>query len=181
MKPAEPVQESNQTRLVLMPRDENQDQPMPDALAPASLMLDSRLSEITRAQIWAEALADRLRLSEEVRYAVLLCLEEALANVVLHGYRNEPGHPICLRACVSDDALLFEVQDKAPPFALEDALRSTERGDHVPLESLSPGGYGLGLLRHFSRSLVHEKLADGNRLAMSFPYRCVRTGHQAAP
>ena len=164
-----------------MPRDENPDQPMPHALGPASLLLDSRLSELTRAQIWAEDLADRLRLSEDVRYAILLCLEEALANVVLHGYRNEPGHPICLRARVSDDALLFEVQDKAPPFALEDALRSTENGEREQLESLTPGGYGLGLLRHFSESLVHEKLADGNRLAMSFPYRCDRTGHQAAP
>ena len=145
---------------------------MPDGLAPPdSLMLDSQLSEISRAQAWAEALAARLGLSGQVRYAVLLCLEEALANVVLHGYRNEPGHPISVRARVSEDSLLFEVQDNAPPFAPEDAPQSTRKGEPALLESLIPGGYGLGLLRHFSESLVHEKLADGNRLAMSFPIR----------
>lgn len=178
MKPAETVQESNQTRWVVMPFDENQDQPLPDRFAPESLMLDSRLSELSRAQAWAGALADRLRLSGEVRYAVLICLEEALANVVLHGYRNEPGHPISLRARIANGALLVEVQDKAPPF---DPEAAPSLAGNRELESLTPGGYGLGLIRHFSGSLVHETLADGNRLAMSFPHRPDHTGDQTAP
>lgn len=65
------------------------------------LELDSRLSELSRVQPWVESLADRHGFEEEARFAMQLCIEEALANVVLHGYRGEPGHPIVIQASVS--------------------------------------------------------------------------------
>jgi len=90
-----------------MPNEEPQD----------SLVLDSKLTELSRAQSWADSLADRVGLSADTRYAISLCLEEALANVVLHGYRNEPGHAIVLRSWRSSDTRSFTIEDTAPPFA----------------------------------------------------------------
>lgn len=132
------------------------------------LVLDSRLAELSRAQSWAETLAGRLSLNEDIRYAIHLCLEEVLANVVLHGYQSESGHPIVIRSWRTPDALYFAIEDKAPPFSPTDTSRSTGRSEPVSLESLTPGGNGIPLLRHFAGSLVYEQLIDGNRLTIGF-------------
>lgn len=71
------------------------------------LVLDSSITELSRAQSWAETFAVRLSLHEDTRYAMHLCLEEALANVVLHGYQNESGHPIVIRRWHSSDTLIL--------------------------------------------------------------------------
>lgn len=132
------------------------------------LVLDSRLSELSRAQVWAEALADRLGLNQKTRYAMRLCLEESLANIILHGYASEAGHPIVIRSWFSDGVLYLAVEDKAPAFAPDDAPLSAGESQSATLESLQPGGYGIRLLRHFAGSLTYERLPDGNRLTIGF-------------
>lgn len=132
------------------------------------LVLDSKLTELGRAQSWVEALANRVGLSAEKRYAISLCLEEALANVVLHGYRNEPGHPIVLRSWLSGGTLSFAIEDKAPHFPTEGDPVIPEAYKPGSLESLTPGGHGIRLLRHFAGSVFYEKLPDGNRLTIGF-------------
>jgi serine/threonine-protein kinase RsbW len=133
------------------------------------LVLDSRLTEVRRAQAWAEALAARLNLSEKTRYALLLCLEESLANIVLHGYSGESGHPIAIRCWLAEGLLFVAVEDRAPVFAPAGVPPESEASPQAGIESLQPGGYGIGLLRHFARELVYEKLPEGNRLIMGFP------------
>jgi anti-sigma regulatory factor (Ser/Thr protein kinase) len=133
------------------------------------LVLDSRLAELSRAQSWVEELVNRLGLNEKASYAIRLCLEEALANVVLHGYRNEPGHPVVIRYQLSSDMLSFAIEDKAPPFNPIDTSPSDTQSEPPSLESLVPGGNGIRLLRQFAESLVYERLADGNRLTIGFP------------
>jgi serine/threonine-protein kinase RsbW len=132
------------------------------------LVLDSRLVELSRAQSWAEAITDRLGISENTRYAIRLCLEEALTNIVLHGYRNEPGHPIIIHFKPSSDMLAFAIEDKAPAFNPVGTPPSTGNSELVNLEALKPGGNGIPLLRHFAESLVYERIPDGNRLTIGF-------------
>jgi len=131
------------------------------------LQLDSRLSELSIVVPWAEALSDRYGLREETRYAVNLCLEEALANVVQHGYNNEPGHPIVIEAYVSAGSLFFAVEDKAPPFAPVDPGERTPRP--LVLDAMEPGGNGIRLIHRFAGSVSYEPLPDGNRLTIGFP------------
>lgn len=142
---------------------------MPNKEPQAFLVLDSKLAELRRAQSWVEALADRVGLGADTRYAVSLCLEEALANILLHGYHNEPGHPIVLRSWISNGTLSFAIEDKAPPFSPEDAPAIPETSEPKSLESLTPGGQGIRLLRHFAGSLAYERLPVGNRLTIRFP------------
>ncbi|QNI33162.1 ATP-binding protein [Alloacidobacterium dinghuense] len=132
------------------------------------LVLDSRLTEVSRAQSWAEAFADRFGVTENIRYAIRLCLEEALANVIRHGYRSESGHRIVIRCWCSSDTLFFAIDDKALLFNPADALPRDDGSEPVSLESIAPGGNGLPLLRHFAGSLAYERLPEGNRLTMGF-------------
>ncbi len=135
---------------------------------PSLLEMDSQLSELIRVQEWIDALVNFYGLGEETRFAIQLCMEEALANVVLHGYLSEPGHPIVIRSWASDSALYFAVEDKAPPFA-PSAPDSSNGGSPANLESITPGGNGIRLLHRFVGSLVYERLSHGNRLTMGFP------------
>jgi serine/threonine-protein kinase RsbW len=130
--------------------------------------LDSQLTELSRVQPWIEALADLHGLGEDARFAIQLCMEEALANVVMHGYGNEPGHPIVIQSWVSNGALFFAIEDKATPFAPgePDSRDNVAKPD---LETMTPGGNGIRLMRRFAGSLTYEKLSDGNRITMSFP------------
>ena len=133
------------------------------------LVLDSRLTEVSRAQSWAEAFADRFCVSENTRYAIRLCLEEALANVIRHGYRSESGHPVVIRCWRSPDTLFFAIDDNAPLFNPADTPTRVDGSEPVSLESIVPGGNGLPLLRHFAGSLAYERLPEGNRLTIGFP------------
>lgn len=130
--------------------------------------LDSRLTELTRVQPWIEALAEQHGFSENTRFAMHLCVEEALANVVMHGYGNEPGHPIVIRSSVSARELFLVIEDKAPAFA---PVEPAPPGDAtaVDLETMQPGGNGIRLLYRFAGSLAYERFSDGNRLTIGFP------------
>lgn len=133
------------------------------------LELDSSLAELSRAWPWAEAVADQHGLSDETRYAVQLCLEEALANVVLHGYGNEPGHPILIRSSITDGWLFIAIEDEAAPFAAVEAKSSSEGPKPASLESMQPGGNGIKLMRRFAGSMNYEPLPRGNRFVLGFP------------
>jgi len=140
------------------------------------LVLDSRLAELSRAQSWADSAADRLNLSERTRYTIRLCLEEALANVILHGYKSESGHPIVIRRWLASDILYFAIEDKAPPFAPDDDPPSTGTPGVRSIESLTPGGNGIQLLRHFADSLAYKQLREGNQLTIGFSIRQAQEG-----
>jgi serine/threonine-protein kinase RsbW len=156
--PALPLHALTQPELLM---DEPQDR----------LELDSRLTDLSRVSPWIEAVANRFLLGEELRFALHLCIEEALANVVLHGYRNEPGHPIIVAFSLAGSALAFTVEDQAPPFAPPDIplADDPDRHSNPSLASLEPGGNGIRLLRHFAGSLAYERTAHGNRLTIGFP------------
>jgi anti-sigma regulatory factor (Ser/Thr protein kinase) len=132
------------------------------------LELDSRLSELSRVQPWIETVADRYGFGQDARFAIHLCMEEALANVVLHGYRNEPGHPIVLRASVAGSSLFFRIDDKAPPFVPADPPSRADALPPVSLETIQPGGNGIHLLHRFAESLAYDVLPEGNRLTIGF-------------
>ncbi len=135
------------------------------------LELDSRLTELNRVQPWVDAVADRCGFAEETRFAIQLCLEEALANVILHGYRSEPGHPIVIRTSVSAGILSITVDDQAPPFSPIETYSHSPNDATNPasLESITPGGNGIRLLHQFAGSLSYKRLSNGNRLSIAFP------------
>jgi serine/threonine-protein kinase RsbW len=125
---------------------------------------------MVRFQPWMDRIANRLGLAEETRFAVDLCVEEAVANVILHGYRSEPGHPIIIRNSVSAGSLCITIDDQAPPFP---AIESQSRLPHdklnpISLETAIPGGNGIMLLHKFAKSLSYERLLDSNRLTLFF-------------
>ncbi len=128
------------------------------------LSLTSSLSELERVSPWVSDLAENCEISGETRFAIELCLEEVLSNIVRHGYRSEPGHEITVDFARERDSLVFVVEDSAPPF---EPLEPADSGP-VSLETITPGGQGIRLLYRFASSVQYDRLPGGNRLTIRF-------------
>lgn len=131
------------------------------------LQLTSDLSELERVAPWVGELAEEHDISAETRFAIELCLEEVLSNIVRHGYRGDRGRAITIDFASADDALVFVVEDGAPhfePIAPADAVPES-------LDTIKPGGQGIRLLYRFAESVKYDRLPEGNRLTIEFPAR----------
>jgi serine/threonine-protein kinase RsbW len=128
------------------------------------LELDSSLTELARVAPWVGELADEYDISGETRFAIELCLEEVLSNIVRHGYRGEAGRQISIDFSKRDGDLIFVVEDSAPHF------EPLEPEDVVPesLDTITPGGQGIRLLYRFAGSVKYERLDGRNRLTIGF-------------
>lgn len=134
-----------------------------------SLTLAGRLQELTTVWPWVEALAAAYGIPDTILFSVNLCLEEALSNIVRHGYGGGSSLPIHVEFVPEPpDRFEFVIEDQAPPF---DPLKfSGDEETIVPEPSfdLEPGGHGIRLLRKFAGTLDYEQLKDGNRLTIGF-------------
>jgi anti-sigma regulatory factor (Ser/Thr protein kinase) len=129
------------------------------------LTLASRLDDLDLFWPWVEALALAYSIPDDIRFAIDLCLEEALSNVIRHGYRSEPGHPITVDFRAEQGSVQFILEDQAPPF---DPKAFSPAPGPSTLDDLEPGGRGILLLRKFASHLAYERLPAGNRLTITF-------------
>jgi anti-sigma regulatory factor (Ser/Thr protein kinase) len=134
------------------------------------LTLQSQLHELARLWPWIEALAAEYAIPADTQFAIQLCLEEALSNIVRHGYRGQPDQPITVECTTPAETrkLVFTVEDRAPAFDPL-ALSAVEEAPAPTLiDQLQEGGRGIRLMRKFAGSLAYQRLPGGNRLTIVF-------------
>ncbi len=137
------------------------------ASRPASrLTIHSRLDDLLLVWPWMESLAHAYAIPAHTQFAILLCLEEALSNVIRHGYRGRAGETLTVD-CALDESnqLVLTIEDQAPPF---NPLTAPEAENPSTVDELRPGGRGIRLMRRFAGSLTYQRLPGGNRLTMRF-------------
>jgi anti-sigma regulatory factor (Ser/Thr protein kinase) len=135
----------------------------------ARLTLDSQLADLTLVWPWVDALALQYAISDQTKFAVSLCLEEALSNIIRHGHSCMPNHPITVDCAPNGESwLMFIVEDSAPPFAPSESLTPNPAAAPASIEDVTPGGQGIILMRRFADTLAWERLPNGNRLTLGF-------------
>lgn len=134
------------------------------------LTLHSRIEDLQRLASWVDALATEYVVPDDTRFAIDLCLEEALSNIIRHGYRAQIDQPITVDCkAVPPHDLVFIIEDQAPPF---DPLAYSSAEDMPPpssIDQLAVGGRGIYLMRKFAGTLAYRRLPRGNRLTIGFP------------
>jgi anti-sigma regulatory factor (Ser/Thr protein kinase) len=130
------------------------------------LVLGGDLAGMAKLPVWVDALSALYRIPEEVKFAINLCLEEAVSNVIRHGYAGRPDGSVrvsfeqagagCFAVTVEDDAPAFD------PLAHSELPRLSEQDADVV------GGQGIRLMRDFASRLEYQATAGGNRLRMEF-------------
>ena len=127
------------------------------------LILRSRLSDIAQLPAWIESLASRHAIPENVKFAINLCLEEAVSNIIRHGYGGDTGGSVIVRFAMPDeDSFVFTIDDEARPFNPLNAPMPDLRGN------VRVGGQGIHFLRRFADDLGYELSPTGNRLRIVF-------------
>jgi anti-sigma regulatory factor (Ser/Thr protein kinase) len=126
--------------------------------------LAADVAEMPRLAAWVESEAAALSLDARRLYAIQLCLEEVVANLVMHG-RPALGDAIAITVRIEDAPLRVTVEDDAEPFDLTELAPAT-----LPdvLEAVEPGGLGLGLVTSFSSSREYRSEGGLNRLVLGF-------------
>lgn len=92
---------------------------------------------------------------------LVLAVNEAVTNVMLHGYGGQPG-PVSVGVEVEGDELRVILSDRAPLF---DPTSVPPPDIHLPLEDRPLGGLGVHMMRQLTDEL-HYRVGNegGNKL-----------------
>jgi len=93
---------------------------------------------------------------------VQLAAEEAIANIIAHGYRDAPGE-IVVRCTATDEMVEVGIEDSAPPF---DPLSLPEPEITSCIEDRSIGGLGIYLIRKLMDGIEYRYEDGKNILVM---------------
>lgn len=122
------------------------------------------MSELARAGDWLIAWAERHDLPPPVTFAIRLCLEEILANIVMHAFSGGE-HAISLdMRCDAEEVVLTIVDDGMPfdPLAATAAIQATD------LAEADPGGRGLILVKNYASRRAYRREDGRNHLVLAF-------------
>jgi serine/threonine-protein kinase RsbW len=132
------------------------------------------IGAVSGAVGWVGSIASDLHLPEGQAYAMQVCLEELMANVAMHGRapaaregQGEAVDPlkVSVSVNVSRDRIIMTVEDNGRPFDISSARpRSVEGG----LDSVRPGGLGIGVIRSFADNLKYSRTETGNCVIAEF-------------
>jgi serine/threonine-protein kinase RsbW len=96
--------------------------------------------------------ATRLGADTDAVSELAIALYEALVNILLHGYQQQPG-PLMVLVMRQHDDLVVCVRDQAPHF---DPTTVPTPNTAVPLEQRPYGGMGVHMMRHFADELAYR-------------------------
>jgi anti-sigma regulatory factor (Ser/Thr protein kinase) len=128
-----------------------------------TLVLPTRLTAIDDARRWASGHAQDAQLE--------LAMTEALANVIVHSYDEQPGDELLLTLDIDDERLSLGIRDGGRPF---DPTEYREPNLDEPAE----GGYGVHLIEQLMDEVTRTALEDGSTLVLLVRYRSNHEGER---
>jgi len=126
------------------------------------LKLHSTPADVARGYQAVQAFLLARAIAPDTIHAVALAVEEALSNLVRHGYQGTVG-PIFLRARVTEAAVQIELRDRGLHFDPR-----TARPPHleVPLDERATGDLGIHLIRHTIDRIGYQRDGEENLLTL---------------
>ena len=128
------------------------------------LELRGDLSGLTRLAGWIEAGAQH-ELSADTSFAVQLCLEEAVANTIMHGAGKDDRLEIAIELERNGGTLVARIEDSGCEF---DPTQFPPLSVAKSLEEARVGDCGIHLMRCFASGLNYERQEGRNRLTLRF-------------
>ncbi len=124
-------------------------------LATLSVEADLHNLAVIRGVV-AEAAA-KIGVDTHVIDDLMLAVDEAATNIMLHGYRGRGG-PVEIEVAHVEDAILIILRDRAPVF---DPNTAPPPDTNLPLEDRVLGGMGIHLMRQIMTDIYHRERPDG--------------------
>lgn len=122
-----------------------------------SFCVSATLENLAAVRSLVEEAATALEIAPAAIADVVLAVDEAASNIVVHGYQGQPG-TIEIEVKRENDALLVCLRDAASPF---DSTRVPAPDMTVPLEQRASGGLGIFLMRQLIDEVTHRTTSQG--------------------
>ena len=128
------------------------------------LVLRNDVAELQRLAGWIEGFA-RQGMSSDVSFAVQLCLEEAVANIIMYGTTRDDRLEIAVELERNGRTLVARIEDNGRQF---DPTRAPPPAVATSLEQAKVGDLGIHLMRSFASGMDYERRDGRNRLTLRF-------------
>jgi serine/threonine-protein kinase RsbW len=124
-----------------------------------SLTIRSDINEIPRVSSALEAVMGNHGFPEEDILDTQLAVEEAVTNIIMHGYKDAPGEILVL--CRASKGIVeIQLEDRAIPF---DPLSLPEPDLDGDIEDRQIGGLGIFLVRRVMDEILY-RYEDGKNI-----------------
>lgn len=141
------------------------------------LQLRCDLAELDRLGAFIRVIGETEGLGTDQRFALELCLEEAVVNIITHGGLTDRQEPhICVTLLSGAPDLTISLEDDGHAF---DPTQAPEPRKATSLEDVQIGGAGIPLMRKLSTSMRYERRHGRNRLILGFGPRSEAAGVNA--
>jgi serine/threonine-protein kinase RsbW len=122
-----------------------------------SLRFAAELKNLAAIRDFVRESAAVLDVAPAIISDLLLAVDEAATNVIIHGYRGQQGTiEIEVKREAAD--IVVHVRDKAPPFDPTDVPSPDLTR---PLEERPPGGLGIYLIRQYMDEVIYRLMPQG--------------------
>jgi serine/threonine-protein kinase RsbW len=128
------------------------------------LLLHRDLAELERLAVWIEGWAMR-DLSHELSFAIQVCLEEAVANIIMYSTTTDDRLEIIVEVERGDQTLVARIEDNGSAF---DPIQAPRPPVPASLAEAKVGNLGIHLMRSFASGMHYERCDSRNRLTMRF-------------
>src|SRR6266849_6334390 len=129
------------------------------------LVLHSEVAELDRLAGWIEGWTQRSALPPYVSFAMALCLEEAVANVIMYGGTGDDRLEITVEVEHNAGTSVVRIEDNGRQF---DPTQVPSPPVAASLEEAKIGSVGVHLMRSFASGMHYERRNGRNRLTLRF-------------
>jgi serine/threonine-protein kinase RsbW len=129
------------------------------------LSLSHRQQDLGRLSDWLDEQEGTLAIPDSIAYAVRLCLEEAVANLINHTQATSEGPDITVDLGWKCGIMVAAIEDHGPPF---DPRTAPAPARPASLNDAIPGGLGIHLMRSFASEIDYDSVPGRNRLTLWF-------------
>ena len=128
------------------------------------LLLHRDVAELERLAIWLEGWAMR-DLSADLSFAVQVCLEEAVANIIMYSTTTDDRLEIVVEVERRNQTLVARIEDNGSAF---DPTQVPRPPVPTSLAEAKVGNFGIHLVRSFASGMHYERRDNRNQLTMWF-------------
>lgn len=123
----------------------------------ATLRITSEIDNLAKARRFIEETAAYFTDDAEIIGDVVLAVDEALTNVIVHGYQDAAGM-IEIEVASGQDVLVIRLRDWAPSF---DPTSVPAPDLNAPLSRRIPGGLGVYMMRRLTDEMHYRTTPEG--------------------
>ncbi|MDR3536790.1 MAG: ATP-binding protein [Acetobacteraceae bacterium] len=114
---------------------------------------------LSRLGTWVDQVSTALVLAPVADYALRLCLEEAVANIVMHGGPADGAAWVAVGLSADSTTLQVTIEDTCPAFDPASGRTPQPAQDR-------PGGHGIRLMRQYASDVSYRRMDGTNQLIL---------------